>query len=98
MLVGVQTCTVVLDITMVISRKIRKQPTSRFSNTTFVYIPKECSIVSQGHVFNYVHGSIVCHSQKLNTTKYPSTKVLGKENVVRLHKEYSTAEKKIMTS
>ena len=57
LLVGVQTGVVPLDISMVISQKIRKQHSSRPSNITFRYIPKGCSIVQQGHVFNYVHTS-----------------------------------------
>ena len=40
LLVGLQTGTVLLDINMVFSQKIRKQPTSRPSNTTFGYISK----------------------------------------------------------
>ena len=68
LLVGVQTGTATLDIIMVISQKIRKQPTSRPSNTTFGYRAKECLIIPQGHVLNYDHSSIVCHSQNLETT------------------------------
>ena len=68
LLVGVQTGTVVLDIRMEISQKIRKQPSSRLSDTTFGYISKGCSIVPQGHMNNYVHSSIVCHIQNLETT------------------------------
>ena len=68
LLVGVQAGTAPLDVSLVISQKIRKLPSSRLSNTTFVYISKECSIMSQGHVLNYVHSSIVCHSQNLETT------------------------------
>ena len=45
MLVGVQTGTAALDISMVISQKIRKQPTSRLSDNTFGHAPKGCSIV-----------------------------------------------------
>ena len=68
LLVGVQAGTAPLDISMVISQKIRKQPTSRPSNTTFGYIPKGCSIIPQGHVFNYVHNSIICNHQNLEMT------------------------------
>ena len=57
-----------LDVSVAISQKIRKQPSSRPSNITFGYISKGCSIVPQGHVLNYVHSSIVCHSQNLETT------------------------------
>ena len=57
-----------LQSSMAVSQKIRKQSSSRPSNTTFGYISKGCSIVPQGHVLNYVHSSFVCHSQNLETT------------------------------
>ena len=69
LLVGVQTDTTTLKISMAISQKIRKQPSSRPSNTTFGCIPKDAqSIVPEGHVLNYVHSNIVCHSPNLETT------------------------------
>ena len=68
LLVRVQTGTATLNISMMISQKIRKQPTSRPSNSTFRYIPKGCSIVLKGHMFDFVHRSIVYHSQNLETT------------------------------
>ena len=68
LLVGMQTGPSLLDVSVEISQKIRKQPFSRPSNTTFGYIPKGCSTMPQGHVLNYVHSSIVCHSQNLETT------------------------------
>ena len=40
LLVGMKIDTVPLDISMEISQKIRKQATSRPSNTTFEHIPK----------------------------------------------------------
>ena len=67
-LVRVKIGTAPLDISMTISQKVRKQPTSRPSNTNFGYKPKGCSIISQGHVLNCVHRIIVCHIQKLKTT------------------------------
>ena len=45
LLVGVQTDTATLEIIMAISQKIRKQLTSKHSNTTFAYIPKECLFI-----------------------------------------------------
>ena len=66
--VGMQAGITPLDVSVVISLKVRKQPSSVPSNTTFRYISKGCSIVPQGHVLNYVHSSIVCHSQNLGTT------------------------------
>ena len=68
LLVGVQAGTDTLDISMAISQIIKKQLTSRPSNTTFEYILKGCSIILQGHVPTYVHSSIVCHNQNLETT------------------------------
>ena len=68
LLVGVQTGTSPLDISLAISQKNRKQPPTRPRNTTFEYIPKGCSIVPKGHVFNYFHSSTVCHSQNLEAT------------------------------
>ena len=68
LLVGMQAGTAPLDVSVVISQKSRKQPSSRPSDTTFGYISKGCSTVPQGHVLNYVHSSFVCHSQNLETT------------------------------
>ena len=65
LLVGMQAGIAPLDVSVVIPQKIRKQRSSRPSNTTFGYISKGCSIVPQGHVLNYVHSSFVCHSQNL---------------------------------
>ena len=68
LLVGVQAVTTPLDISMVISQKNSKQPSSRPSKPTFGYIPKGCSSTPQGHLLKCVHSSIVCHSQNLETT------------------------------
>ena len=69
LLVGMQAGTTSFGfLSVAISQKIRKQPSSRPSNTTLGYISKGCSIVPQGHVLNYVHSSFVCHSQNLETT------------------------------
>ena len=68
LLVGVKTGTAALGISTVISHEFKKQPISRPSNTTFEHISKVCSILPQGHVLNYVNNSIVCYSQKLETT------------------------------
>ena len=71
LLVGTQASTAPLDVSVVISQKIRKQPSSRPNNTTFGYISKGCSIVPQGHVLNYVHRSTICNRQNLQTTLRP---------------------------
>ena len=62
LLVGLQAGKTSLNVSVAISQKIRKQPSSRHSNTNFWYIAKGCSIVPQEHVLNYVHSSFVCHS------------------------------------
>ena len=68
-MVGMQIYTDALEISMAISQKIRKQSTSRSSNTIFGCIPKGSSIIiiPQGHVLNYVHSSIIYISQNLET-------------------------------
>ena len=68
LLVEMQAGTAPLDISVAISQKIKKQPSTRHSNTTFGYMSKECSIVPQGHMLNYVHSSFVSHIQNLETT------------------------------
>ena len=81
-------CKLVQPLWMSVSQKIRKQPSSRPSNTTFGYLSKGCSIVPQGHVLNYVHSSIICNSQKLKQPKCPSN-----EEWYVYTMEYYTAEK-----
>jgi hypothetical protein len=38
-----------------------------------------------GHMFHYVHGSLICDSQKLETTQMSHNKRMDTENVVYLH-------------
>ena len=68
LLAGVQTCPAALEISVMISQKIRKQSFLRPNNTSFGCIPKEFSITPQGHVINYIHSNIICNSQKLEIT------------------------------
>ncbi|KAM7324975.1 hypothetical protein ACRRTK_015228 [Alexandromys fortis] len=68
LLVGMQTCATTLEISVVISQEVRDQPTPGPSNTTLGNIPKRCPIILQKHLFNYVHSSIICNSQNLETT------------------------------
>ena len=65
---GMQTCTITLEISMAVSQKIGNQPTSGSNYTTLVYILKRCSIKLQRYMFNYVHSSIISNSQNLETT------------------------------
>ena len=75
LLVGVKAGTASLGNSVAISQKIRKQLSSRSSNTTFGNKSKGYLIMQQGHVLNYVHSSIVYHSQNLETTYCPLSTV-----------------------
>ena len=68
LLVGMQTCAANLEISVAVSQKIENQPTSGPIYTTLGNIPKRCSIILKKHLFNYVHSSIICNSQNLETT------------------------------
>ena len=59
LLVGMQTCATPLKISMAVSQKIGNHPTTRPSNTTLGHMPKGCSTILDGHLFTYVHSSIV---------------------------------------
>jgi hypothetical protein len=48
-------------------------------------LPKRCSSISQGHVFHYVHSSLICNSQKLETTQMSFNQRMDTENVVHLY-------------
>ena len=63
LLVGMHAGTTPLDVSVAISQKIREQPTSRPSNTTFEYIPKGCSII-QRYVLNYVALCVIARTWK----------------------------------
>ena len=68
LLVGMQTCADTVEISVAVSQETGSQPTSGPSNTTLGHIPKGRSIIPQGHLLNYVHSSIICNSQDLETT------------------------------
>ena len=72
LLMGMQAGTTPLDVSVAISQKIRKQPSSRPSNTTFGYISKGCSIVPQGHVLNYIHSNLFVIARTWKQPKCPS--------------------------
>ena len=45
---------------------------------------KRCPIMPQGHMFPYASSSLICHSQKLETTQMSHNVKMGTENVVSL--------------
>ncbi|KAL6087039.1 hypothetical protein STEG23_022348 [Scotinomys teguina] len=65
LLVEIQTGATTLEISMVDSQKIANHSSSRPNYTTLGHIPKECPVIPQGHMLNYVHSSIICNSQNL---------------------------------
>ena len=73
-LLGVQTGTALLDISMVIAQKIKKQPTLRPSKTTFGYIPKGCSIIPQGHTLNFFNAVLFVTAEFRNNLNVPQLK------------------------
>ena len=93
LLVGVQTGTATLDISMTISQKIRKQPTSRPSNITFRCIPKGCSIVPLGHVSAMFIAALFVIARTWEQPKYPLTEEWIMKMWYIYTMEYYTAEK-----
>ena len=67
LLVGVRTCVTALENNMAFSQKTGNQFTKN-SYTILGHIPKEWSIVPQGHLLIYVHSSFIHNSQELETT------------------------------
>ena len=93
LLVGVSTCTATLEISMVNPQNNGNQSMTRSHNSTLKHIPKRSTIIQQGHLFNDVHSSTICNSQKLETTSMPLNGRMDRENVVHVHMEYYSAEK-----
>ena len=83
LLVGMQTCTITLEISMAVSQEIENQPTSGPNNTTGICTQRMLNHTTST-LFNYVHSNITCNRQNLETTKMPFNQRMDKENVVRL--------------
>ena len=65
LLVGLQTGIATLEINLEVPQKIENRSTIRPRNTTLGNIPKRWPTMPQGHMFYYVHSSLICDSQKL---------------------------------
>ena len=59
LLVGVQTCTVIMNINMEFPQKVGNWFTSRTSFTTLGNTPKVCSIQPQGHLVMFIEISSI---------------------------------------
>ena len=79
LLVGVQTCIDILEISMMVSQKISNQSTSRPSNTTLGNIPKGYIIPQRHAMFISVLFVIA------RTYNAPQPKIMEKENEIHLH-------------
>ena len=80
LLLGVQTGTISLEISMAISQKVRNHCISRPRNTTLRHIPKGCSIIPQGHLLNHVYSNIIRNVQTWKQSQCSST-----EEWIRIH-------------
>jgi hypothetical protein len=85
LLVGLWTATTTLEINLEVPQKTGNISIWRPSNTTLGNIPKIWLTMPQGHMFHYVHSSIVCDTQKLKTTQMSYQRRMDRENVVHLH-------------
>jgi hypothetical protein len=91
LLVGVQTytCTVILEINLMVSQKIGNRSTSRPS----WHVPKGCSTIPHRLLFSHVHSSFICKHQKQETTKMPLNKRMVGETWYVYTMEYCSAIK-----
>ena len=62
---GVQTCKATVEISMETPQENANEPTTISSNSTLRHIPKRSTFMQQRYLFNDVHGSTICSSQKL---------------------------------
>jgi hypothetical protein len=76
-----------------INQKIGNNSTCRPTYTIFGHIPKKFLTIPQRPVLHHVCSSLICHSQKLETTQMSLNKRMDTENVVHLHIEYYSAIK-----
>jgi hypothetical protein len=70
LLLGWQAGTTTLEISLAVPQKIgnssTEDPTLLFVSG---HIPTRCSTISQGHLSNYVHSSLIYNTQRLETTQ-----------------------------
>jgi hypothetical protein len=84
LLVGVQTCTVILEINLVFFffQNNGNNSISRLSYMTTGFIPKRCCTITQIHLLHYIHSSFIHNSQKLEAIQMFFSWRTDKENVV----------------
>jgi len=84
-LVGLQTGTTILEISLEVPHKTGHWTTWGPSYTSLGNIPKRCSSIYQRHMLHYLHSSLVYNSQKLERTQMPFNRGMDTENVEHLH-------------
>ena len=57
----------------------------RASYTTPGNIPQRSSIIPQGYMFYYIHSSLICNRQRLETTQMSVNQRMNTKNVVHLN-------------
>jgi hypothetical protein len=81
LLVGLQSFTTTLEINLEVPQKIGNRSTRRPRYATFGNISKRYPTMPQGHLFHYVHRSLICYSQKLETTQMSHDRAMDMKNV-----------------
>jgi len=82
LLVGLQTGTTILEISLEVPQEIGHWITWGPSCTSLGHIPKRCP---NRHMLHYVHSSLIYNSQKLERAQMPFNRGMDTENVVYLH-------------
>ncbi|KAL6087943.1 hypothetical protein STEG23_005405 [Scotinomys teguina] len=93
LLVGMQIGTTTMESSMANSQKIGNHSSSRPSHTTPGHITKECPVIPQGHMLNYVHSSIICNTRTWKQPRCPSTEEWIRKMWFIYTMEYYAAEK-----
>ena len=94
LLVGLQAFTTTLEISLEVPQKIGHNTTRGSSNTSPGHISRRCSNLWEGHMFHYVHSSLIYNSQNLERTQCPSTEELIQKMWYIYTMEYHSAFKK----
>ena len=81
LLVGMQTCTVIMEISVMVSWEYRNKSTSKSIYTTLGYMPKGCFILLKRHLLNHVHCCFIHNREKLETTEMPFIRRADKNDV-----------------
>ena len=85
LLLGVLTCTSIMETSVAVLQEDGNWSTSRSSYTTLRHIPKGCFILLQRHLLNHVHCWSVHNRQKLETTQMSVNRRTCKKKMWRIY-------------